>query len=62
MTILKRLYIWFWWHFIIKKDEFYPTLNSFTNHEGLIARRQTAHLLDQGWSIWALPEHCVKNF
>jgi len=63
MTILKRLYIWFWWHFIVKKYEFHSTLDSFNvNHEKLIARRQIAHLLDQGLSIWDLPEHYVKNF
>ena len=64
MNILKRLYIWFWWNFIIKKNEFHRFLDfSFIiNYEKLNARRQIAYLLNQGWSIWDLPEHYVKNF
>jgi len=64
MNILKRLYIWFWWIFIIKKYEFHSSLESFViiDAEKLIARRQIAHLLDQGWSIWDLPDELVKKF
>ena len=63
-TIIKRLRIWYWWNFVIEKNEFHPSLDifSYPNQDQLIARREIAHMLDFGTSIWALPKSYVEMF
>lgn len=44
--------IWFWWKFIIKKNEFHPKLSilKFKNTKKCYLKREIAHLLDLGLS------------
>ena len=63
-TLLKKIKIWFWWNYIVKKDEFHSSLNELPTDQNKVAiKREIAHLLDMGLiTIWKLPKHIVKKF
>jgi len=64
ITILKKIKIWFWWNFVIKKNEFHPSLNKLpTDDNNIATKREVAHLLDMKWvTIWELPKQIVEKF
>lgn len=64
LVVIKRLRIWYWWTYTIKQNEFHVSLDvfSYPDQNQLIARREIAHMLDFGTSIWALPKSYVELF
>ena len=68
MNNIKRWYklflIYIWWNFIIKKDEFHPSLNNLDrdNIDIIYNQRGIAHLLDEGLKISMLPKSMVRKF
>jgi len=63
-TLFKKLKIWYWWNYEIKKDEFHPSLNELPTDQNKVAiKREIAHLLDMGWvTVWQLPKQIVDKF
>jgi hypothetical protein len=68
-TLPKRIEIWFWWNFGIKRDEFNDKLNlrqckyNPICEKKILNRRIVAHHLDiKIWNVWNLPKQFVENF
>jgi hypothetical protein len=63
-TLFKKIKIWFWWNYGVKKNEFHPSLMKLpTDHNKVAIKREIAHLLDMGYvSIWELPKQIVEKF
>lgn len=54
MKYYYRLKLWYWWNYIIKKDEFHESLEyveRYLGNDAIIFKRQVAHLLDMGVKI-----------
>jgi len=62
--LFKRLGIWFWWNFIIHKNEFHWSLqiDIKNKNDDVLVKRQVAHLLDLGCSVFELPDFLVEGF
>jgi len=75
MKVIKMLQIWFWWNFIIKKNEFHPSLEidlqkileiseeeRWIYKKNLMIKREIAHFLNLGYKTTELNDVLINNF
>jgi hypothetical protein len=69
MNLYYRFKLWYWWNYTIKCNEFHyklgtpiPSHSSSSHYAKLLsARRDLAHYLDSGMSIWHVPIGLIRK-